>query len=158
MMRLKCFFSCLLLTMAAAAQTGSPRPTPSPSADAQKISPQQAEELFRSVDDILHFSSQDTGVPIYNVTIGRDVDEHKRIVDPTMRHRIGAVFGWVAVRRSALRRGSGGRSAFATDNENKTRGAHRAKERAAANILDDDRSVLGAHWPATRLIPARMRG
>ncbi len=30
----------------------------------RKISPQQAEELFRSVDEIIKFSSQDTGLPV----------------------------------------------------------------------------------------------
>jgi len=85
MMRLKCFFSCLLLTLAAAAQTGSPRPTPSPSADAQKISPQQAEELFRSVDDILHFSSQDTGLPIKH-EVKRKLVNRDQVESFVMKH------------------------------------------------------------------------
>ncbi|HTR67479.1 MAG TPA: hypothetical protein VMH85_16995 [Terriglobales bacterium] len=44
---------------AAASQTEEP-----PQAEEKKISPQQAEELFRSIDEILEFSSKDTGFPI----------------------------------------------------------------------------------------------
>jgi len=66
-----------LLAGGALAQDSTPAPQPAPpsSAPAQSqaspaakpethITPQQAEELFRSVDDILHFASQDTGLPI----------------------------------------------------------------------------------------------
>ena len=64
MTRLKCLLSCFLVACAASAQTAPPKPTPSSSSEAQRITPQQAEELFRSVDEILRFSSQDTGLPI----------------------------------------------------------------------------------------------
>ena len=41
-----------------------------------RISPQEAEELFRSVDEIITFSSQDTGLPVFHPVkrqlIGRD--------------------------------------------------------------------------------------
>jgi hypothetical protein len=64
MIRLKCLFVFLLLAIPAAAQSESPKPTPTPATETQRITPQQAEELFRSVDEILHFSSQDTGLAI----------------------------------------------------------------------------------------------
>ena len=64
MIRLKCLFVFLLLAISAAAQSESPKPTPTPATETQRITPQQAEELFRSVDEILHFSSQDTGLAI----------------------------------------------------------------------------------------------
>ena len=64
MIRLKCLLSCFLLAWAAAAQTPSQKPAVSSSTESQRITPQQAEELFRSVDEILRFSSQDTGLPI----------------------------------------------------------------------------------------------
>ena len=66
-----------LLACAAWAQQSAPaappHPPSSPAAPPQSpsaaqpenhITQQQAEELFRSVDDILHFASQDTGLPI----------------------------------------------------------------------------------------------
>lgn len=55
----------------AAAQSSPTKPDrPAPGADArppqaeQKISPKEAEELFRSVDEVLQFASQDTNLPI----------------------------------------------------------------------------------------------
>ena len=47
-----------------------------PAPEEQKISPQEAEELFRSVDDILRFASKDTSFPIKHEVkrrlVGRD--------------------------------------------------------------------------------------
>src|SRR5690242_2981066 len=40
------------------------KPGTAQAADAAKISPQQAEELFRSIDEILKFASKDTALPI----------------------------------------------------------------------------------------------
>src|SRR5437762_5016356 len=75
-------FLCWLLVLAALASAQSAPPPPSPvqqqkaageGAGAratqtqeaeQKISPQEAEELFRSVDDILQFASKDSSLPI----------------------------------------------------------------------------------------------
>ena len=74
--------------------------------------------------------------------IGRDVDEDERVVDPAVRHRIGAVF-----RRRGCRR----RFRSAADDKEQTGRAHRAKKAAAAHVGDD-------HWPAAFLIAARMRG
>ena len=39
-------------------------PAPQPDTEEQKISPQEAEKLFRSVDEILRFASNDTLLPI----------------------------------------------------------------------------------------------
>ncbi len=57
----------LLLFLAAAllrAQVAPPRPAEAPEQDKTHISKQQADELFRSVDEILKWVSQDTGLPI----------------------------------------------------------------------------------------------
>jgi len=64
MTRLKHLFACWLLAVSAGAQTQAAKPTPPTNPETQKITPQQAEELFRSVDEILRFSSQDSGLPI----------------------------------------------------------------------------------------------
>ena len=40
------------------------QPPAAPAQDKTKISPKEAEELFRSVDEILRFASKDTGLPI----------------------------------------------------------------------------------------------
>ncbi len=45
------------------AQAQKPEPLPEPQT---KITPEQAQELFRSVDDILNFASKDTKLPIKN--------------------------------------------------------------------------------------------
>jgi len=45
-----------------------------------KISPKQAEELFRSVDEILSFASKDTGLPIHNQVKRRLVDRDEVVV------------------------------------------------------------------------------
>ena len=82
------FWLILLLASAAWAQTSAPQPAPSapaaqqspaqagppadnagqggraPEKQEQKISPKEAKELFRSVDQILQFDSKDTGLPI----------------------------------------------------------------------------------------------
>jgi hypothetical protein len=42
----------------------TPQPTAQPATEEQKISPQEAEKLFRSVDEILQFASKDTLFPI----------------------------------------------------------------------------------------------
>ena len=62
--------------------TSAPAPSPekpqtavSPEASTEtKISPQQAEELFHSVDEILRFASKDTGLAIHNEVKRRLVD------------------------------------------------------------------------------------
>src|SRR5262245_42484949 len=47
-----------------------PQPTPNPNrleiepVKEHKITPEEGKELFRSVDEILHFASKDTGLPI----------------------------------------------------------------------------------------------
>jgi hypothetical protein len=52
----------------APATPGSPeqdqKPSANPATQEQKISPKEAEELFRDVDEILHFASKDSGLPI----------------------------------------------------------------------------------------------
>ena len=52
----------------APAAPGSPeqdqKPSANPATQEQKISPKEAEELFRDVDEILHFASKDSGLPI----------------------------------------------------------------------------------------------
>src|SRR5689334_3994556 len=52
-----------------------------------KISPAQSEELFRSVDDIVKFASQDSGLPIRQPVKRRMVDraEVERYVQERMR-------------------------------------------------------------------------
>ncbi len=60
-------FLCLLLaTSLARPQAQPPGPQKPPQADeaTHEISPAEAQELFRSVDDILKFASKDTGLPI----------------------------------------------------------------------------------------------
>jgi hypothetical protein len=48
-----------------ASQSADQKPaTPDANAPEKKISPKEAEELFRDVDEILHFSSKDSGLPI----------------------------------------------------------------------------------------------
>jgi hypothetical protein len=74
--------ACLFPAMVGAAQTPqTPAATTDEShkpaaAQEQKISPREAEELFRSVDEILQFASKDTGLPIKQVVkrqlVGRD--------------------------------------------------------------------------------------
>ncbi|MGE5205457.1 MAG: hypothetical protein ACM3PW_07570 [Chlamydiota bacterium] len=57
----------LLSGAALPAQTASPANPPAQSQAAQpenRITPEQAQELFRSVDEILHFASQDSGLPV----------------------------------------------------------------------------------------------
>ena len=46
------------------AQQGKPENEPPPGQTEKKISPQEAQELFRSVDEILKFVSKDTTLPI----------------------------------------------------------------------------------------------
>ena len=52
----------------------SPQPAPPVATGEEKISPQQAAELFRSVDQILRFASRDSGLPIRH-------DVKRRLVD-----------------------------------------------------------------------------
>jgi hypothetical protein len=49
---------------AAAPQTHPKPPQAAPPAEQHRLSPKEAEELFRSVDEILQFVSKDTGLPI----------------------------------------------------------------------------------------------
>jgi hypothetical protein len=62
------FLAALLLTGILTAQTASPaKPTgesPATTKEEEKISPQEAEELFHEVDEILKFASKDSGFPI----------------------------------------------------------------------------------------------
>jgi len=51
-----------------------PRPVPPAATAEKKISPQEADELFRSVDQILQFASRDTGLPIHHPVKRRLVD------------------------------------------------------------------------------------
>src|SRR5271167_2225691 len=56
------------LQTSAPATPGSPeqdqKPSANPATQEQKISPKEAEELFSDVDEILHFASKDSGLPI----------------------------------------------------------------------------------------------
>jgi hypothetical protein len=56
----------LLLASSAGAQTpgGDTQPSQATAPQEQKISPKEAEELFRDVDKILRFASKDSGLPI----------------------------------------------------------------------------------------------
>lgn len=57
---------------------GAPANTPTQSADTEKkISPQEAERLFRSVDEILKFASKDTEFPIKSEVKRRLVDRNE---------------------------------------------------------------------------------
>ena len=47
-----------------APQSTEQKPAPEANAQEKKISPKEAEELFRDVDEILHFASKDSGLPI----------------------------------------------------------------------------------------------
>jgi hypothetical protein len=68
------FLLAVVLSAAALAQSSAPpsqsASPPAPPAQSQvsepetRITPEQAQELFRSVDEILHFASQDSGLPI----------------------------------------------------------------------------------------------
>jgi hypothetical protein len=62
--RLGLLLAFALWTWAQDAGQKSGAATPSHEAQEQKISPQEAEELFRSVDEVLQFASKDTGLPI----------------------------------------------------------------------------------------------
>jgi hypothetical protein len=68
--KLRVALACVTLLFTAAAWAQTPqdlpqKPTGQPTAPAEhKISPAEAKELFRSVDEILQFASQDTGFPI----------------------------------------------------------------------------------------------
>jgi hypothetical protein len=80
---------CCALTALGLAQAPASHPeTPSASqaqktagdakpAQEQKISPQEAEELFRSVDEILHFASKDTGFPIKHEVKRKLIDRNE---------------------------------------------------------------------------------
>ncbi|HET7748148.1 MAG TPA: hypothetical protein VFK81_02130 [Terriglobales bacterium] len=66
---LQLLLAAALLTGVALSQTGlaasQPQSQASPAAQPEThITPQQAQELFRSVDQILAFASQDSGLPI----------------------------------------------------------------------------------------------
>ena len=73
--------TCLLLAAISGAQTSPPTPPKVPPSavsplQEQKISPKEAEDLFRSVDEILRFASKDTDLPIEHPVkrqlVGRD--------------------------------------------------------------------------------------
>ncbi len=49
---------------ASSGEQNSAHPSPPPDSAQTKISPQEADELFRSVDQIIKFSSQDSGLPV----------------------------------------------------------------------------------------------
>jgi hypothetical protein len=61
------FSAFLFLATGLWGQTAPPPPTQSDQAtvtEEHKVTPQEAKELFRSIDEILKFSSEDTGLPI----------------------------------------------------------------------------------------------
>jgi len=66
----------LLLAEVLVAQTGPAAASPVPASEAKqnRLSRQQAEELFRSVDEILRFVSRDTGLPVRHSIKKRLVD------------------------------------------------------------------------------------
>ena len=70
------------------AQTAKSPQTVSPKDSGQiesKISPKEAEELFRSIDDILKFSSKDSGLPIKEV-VKRRLTSRDEVVDYIQKH------------------------------------------------------------------------
>jgi hypothetical protein len=72
----------LLWVMAASAVAQAPAQQPKAADGAkpeqeQKISPQEADELFRSVDEILRFASKDTGFPIKHEVKRKLVDRNE---------------------------------------------------------------------------------
>ena len=64
-------------------QTSSP-PATEPSEET-KISPQEAKELFRSVDEILKFASNDTGLPIHH-DVKRRLTSREEVVAYIQKH------------------------------------------------------------------------
>jgi hypothetical protein len=68
--------SLLAQAPARAQQQKTAPPTPTAPQD-EKISPQEAEELFRSVDQILRFASKDTGFPIKHEVKRRLIDRNE---------------------------------------------------------------------------------
>jgi hypothetical protein len=68
--------SVLAQAPAQAQQQKTAPPTPSAPQD-EKISPPEAEELFRSVDQILRFASKDTGFPIKHEVKRRLIDRNE---------------------------------------------------------------------------------
>src|SRR6266567_917539 len=70
------------------AQAAEPSQTVSPKDSGQvesKISTQEAEELFHSIDDILKFSSNDSGFPIKEV-VKRRLTSRDEVVDYIQKH------------------------------------------------------------------------
>jgi hypothetical protein len=55
---------CLAITMGAAQQTPAATAPPAQAAPAGKITPEQARQLFGLVDELIKFSSEETGLPI----------------------------------------------------------------------------------------------
>jgi hypothetical protein len=63
------YLALALLAIAAPAQQTPPVPTPAPAAKPQAethITPEQAKELFRSVDELIQFASTETGLPVHH--------------------------------------------------------------------------------------------
>jgi hypothetical protein len=73
------FAIVLLLTSSLLAQTTPPAPSaPEQSDQPAKITPEQAKELFRSVDEILKFVSQDTGLAVKH-TVKRQLASREKV-------------------------------------------------------------------------------
>jgi hypothetical protein len=64
---LACWLTVVVLVFAAAPAQTAPQsspPTSTPPAQEHRISPEEAQQLLRSVDDVLQFDSENTGLPI----------------------------------------------------------------------------------------------
>ncbi len=75
--------------------SGPSQQQPQPEAPSKPITKQQAKELFRSVDEILHFASNDTGLPIKHsvkrkLITGQEVEDYveKRMRDDKDTQRL----------------------------------------------------------------------
>lgn len=80
----------LALVVSTAAQTSklpekTPEQPPAAAEEEKKISPQEAEELFRSVDEILKFVSKDTGLPIKH-SVKRRLVSRDEVVSYLAKH------------------------------------------------------------------------
>lgn len=74
-------------TAGAPAPAQPPAPEPAPATPETTVSPKEAKDLFRSVDEILQFASQDTGLPIKNKVKRRLAkrDEVQSYIEKSMR-------------------------------------------------------------------------
>src|ERR1700757_5036233 len=82
---LRSFAVLLFISLSSAfAQTSAPATTqqPAPSTTAKEethLSPAEAEELFKSLDDIMKFASEDSGLPMKS-TIKRELGNRDEVV------------------------------------------------------------------------------